>query len=378
MTEKIEEMIADAVKEVKAFTASADSKFATKEDVGNMRTDLKSIEAKMSQRPIGDDKNLELRKHIDAMVKYARTGTMEATLSVNKGPSAGYLAPPEYVKEILRLVYDMGGIRAFARKFTTSASMIEIPIEMSGTTAFWVGELEPVGDGKTPKYGMRRIPIHTIGTVVPLTVEMRDDAAFDIEAEIRNVISLAFAQQENWGFLYGKGANIPEGLLQSNLVPTKNVINVDPTAPDFADDLIMATAELPVINQGAYRWFMTNKTFTYIRTLKTPAGAYAFDIPITADGTRMLNGYPISFVPELPNYDDTATTAPAKIIGGKTYSILFGDMGRTYGIVDRMDMEYLFDETSRKRERVMELMYSKRLGGGVLNGTQMLKINTKV
>lgn len=384
MTDEFKKMN-ESLDKVATHIEAADTKYASKEELAEMREAMRKLEASsMAQFTQGETKVSAMDKMMDNMrviAGYSPSGKIQAStqsMSINIGPSGGYLAPPEFRAEVIRRVKDTGGLRGFANVISTTAPAVSMPIEMGGTNAYWLSEKQPLPDSTTPSFGMREYHKYTIGADIRVTSDLLADPTFNMEAYVIEKVAEATRVTEDMGLLYASGANNPDGLLTSNLIPKENHVKLDLTKKDAPDELIMLTSELPASNSAAYAFYMTLRTFTKIRTMKVPTtagvGAYAFEIAITEAGQRMLNGFPVNIVPSLPSFDETD---PAKIVGGKRYGILFGDMKKAYNIVDDPATDYIIDPLTQKRTRVVEYTFYEKVGGGVLDGEQMLKVNTE-
>jgi len=98
--------------------------------------DIKSQIEKLEtvvRRPNSGFDTKQVDDYMDAFDKYCRKGvegldTMEKkALTVSNDSTGGYLAPPEYVQELLKDVTEISPIRSIARTRSTGARSIQVP-----------------------------------------------------------------------------------------------------------------------------------------------------------------------------------------------------------------------------------------------------------
>lgn len=144
-----------------------------------------------------------------AFAKYLRYGekhlSAEETkaLSVTDPESGGHLVPPEMSSEILRDLVQYSPIRALADVRTTHKSSVLYPKRTSGTNAAWVDEMEARPESGLT-FGQVEIPVHNIGTFVPVSKNLIGDSSGEVEAEVRLALAEDFGKKEATAFLTGQ------------------------------------------------------------------------------------------------------------------------------------------------------------------------------
>ena len=136
-------------------------------------------------------------------------------------PSAGYLAvPPEVIHEILKNIVLVSDIRSICDVKTTISSSIKVPTRDARFAAQWATEAGSRPETPGLAYGMRKYPVHEMYAEFDISNSSLEDSAFDLEKELMEEFSLAFALLEGQGAVSGYGSLQPEGLLTNTEVPT--------------------------------------------------------------------------------------------------------------------------------------------------------------
>ena len=106
---------------------------------------LEKLETVLSRPNSGFDSKA-VDSNVKAFDSYLRKGEKSLSadevkaLTVSNDSTGGYLAPPEYVRELLKTVTEISPIRSIARVRTTSARSVQIPKRASTFAAQWVAE----------------------------------------------------------------------------------------------------------------------------------------------------------------------------------------------------------------------------------------------
>lgn len=269
-------------------------------------------------------------------------------LRTDNDPDGGYLAPTEYVQEIIRKITEVSPVRQVARIRTTSRESITIPKRNGLVSAAWIGEGGnfPVD---TSNFGVKVIHVNKLGVVSVVTTEMLSDAAFDIEQEINNDIAEEFASFEGAAFINGNGVEKPEGMLNN---PDVQTVVTGVSNDITADSLIEIAGELKDGYNPAY--MLNRRTLARIRQLKDGNGQYLWQPGLAQGQPNTINGFPYFSAIDL---DDVANN---------NYPVLFGDYERGYTIVDGDQMTMLRDPYSNGRSGKVEFVAHRRVGGQVV------------
>ena len=202
MTEEVKSAVEGMAKAFEEFKATNDLKIAELEKKGSVdplvEDKIKKIEATLdNHEDINQEVTLQKKsmeqvneklEHLETMLKrpeagmeaksvdittkafdsYLRKGkdAMEAdevkALTVGDSSAAGYLAPNEYVRELIKTLTEISPMRSIARVRTTTSKAIEIPSRTATFSAQWVSEQGTRSEttGYTTK--LEQIPTHEL------------------------------------------------------------------------------------------------------------------------------------------------------------------------------------------------------------------------
>lgn len=296
-------------------------------------------------------------------------GSGQKTLRIGTDSAGGFLVPEDYQMEMIRKVATMTVFRQYARVIQTSRDQVSWPRikysaddnYTSGVRMTWTGEVpssSTVHRATEPVFGKLNIPVHTAMASIPLTNDLLEDSAFDVEGITSELLGEAFGLGEDAVFWTGSGAGQPLGII-TNIDTTDGVASVNSgSASTLTDDgLIDLIYALPSQYEQGARIFWRKATEKVVRKLKnTTTDEYVWPAEerVGAFGTveRTILGHPISkseFVPA---------------IAGDAFPIIFGQLSG-YVVVDRVGMSIQrLDELYAESNMVL-LLARKRVGGAV-------------
>jgi len=301
------------------------------------------------------------------------TPEVRAAMSVGSDADGGFLAHAEILSTFQTRLFETSDMRAVATVRSTTRGSIEFPVDVNkGTSGGWVKEKQARTETSTPQLGMQAIETHEQYAEPAITQTLLDDAAYDVAGWLADKTAEEMSRQENTAFVTGNGVNKPRGFLDyaSGAVTTNDATRawgamqyipvgaagafpVASAGYGNADALITAISKLKPQFRTSARWFMNRATEATVRKLKDAEGRYLVgfgDLRDNALGFTLL-GYPIVNLEDMPD--------PA----ADTYSIAFGDMRRTYTIVDRIGFRVLRDPYTSKP--FVKFYTTKRVGGDV-------------
>lgn len=296
-----------------------------------------------------------------AFVSYLRRGedgTVTKSLRRGSDPKGGYLAPPEFVKELIREIVEFSPIRENSFVGSTGNSSVIIPGRVGRTNAKWKGETE-TQEESTFDFEEQEIAIHEINTFVDVSNQLLEDSEVDVEAEIRLAFAEDLGGKENEAFLFGDGVKKPNGFM------------VDPRVSDFAsgaaatvgaDALIQMLYSVPQVYRSSGVWTMNGTTLGFLRTLKDGEGNYIWRPGLTEGQPETLLGRPVVEALDMPDIAADATP------------IVFGDLKQAYRIYDRTDIEVLVNPYLLATESKTRFHLRKRLGAGVVRPSAIKKL----
>ncbi|MEA1831733.1 phage major capsid protein [Methylobacterium durans] len=343
--------------------------FETK--MGKVETELKAhkdradaLEVKInrpgSQERKGDGPTAEQK----AFTGYVRSGRESLTvdevktLRVADSTAGGYLAPEQFVAEIIRDLVQFSPVRAAARVGQMSAGAIKLPRRTARIMARWVGEIEERPKTE-PAYGQTEITAHEMACYVDVSNQLLEDAAIDIAAELSFDFAEEFGRLEGEAFVLGDGNKKPLGLLADPSVPV--VAGGDATKIQ-AEALVSLMYSLPAFYRNRGAWMLNGPTIGLIRGMRDTTGRYYWQESIAEGQPPTLLGRPVVEAVDMPDVAPNATP------------VLFGDIQSAYRIYDRVGLSILRDPYSIATEGQTRFHARRRVGAGVVRPEAVRKL----
>jgi HK97 family phage major capsid protein len=378
---KIEETLGGFEKVNQDITLASGRVAAIESASKAIQKNMERLEAKMNRNGLGaadpdkEKRRVEYKSAIDTMWRTEPMNLPAATrelllqrIAEYKALVAGqdvlggyYLAPPEFELEIIKAIILMSPLRALAHVSKIGVQSWKGP-KRTGVFAA-TRTAEQAARGETPGYstGMVEITAPELFAMVPISLQMLEDAAFDIEDEMNKEFSEQFAVAEGKEFIAGTGgAEQAEGVLTNSGV----VVVHSGFASTFSADSVINLFYNGLKTGYAVKstWIMNRQTLGQIRQLKDGNGQYLWLPGIAGLQPNTILGQPYAEMPDMPN------------VGSGTYPILVGDIYRGYRVVDRLELGVLRDPYTGAPAGQVKLWARKRVGGGVTLGEAMAKM----
>jgi len=316
------------------------------------------------------------REHVDGFRAYFTRGAeaglgdleVRAELTTQSDPDGGYLVPHEVEQGIDQILRTMSVVRQLASVSTIAGSTWSKFVNMGGATYEWVGEESARSDTSTPTLREIRLDTHEISAMPATTQWMLDDAAFDVAGWLADEVQESFMEGENAAFFTGDGANKPKGILSYNWVENNSwawgsfgyKVSGDATgfiAPTAsaspADCLIDVHGSLKQQARATASWLMNDKTMHTVRKFKDANGAFIWAPPSAPASVQTILNKSAYTDDNMPD------------VGAGNTPILFGDLARSYRIIDRTGIRVLRDALTTKGK--VKFYTTKRVGGGAIH-----------
>ena len=239
-------------------------------------------------------------------------------LSESVDADGGYLVPEEFEKDIVRGIDETNIIRSIAKVITT-ANDRKIPIAIGHSVATWTAENAAYTESN-PTFGQKQIDAFKLTDLVRVSIELLQDAAFDIEGYIIKEFSYAFGVAEEQAFCVGTGVNQPTGIFTAD--GGEIGVTAGSATAVTIDDVINLVYSLKAPYRKNAKFLMNEATVSLIRKLKDGNGNYLWQPSVQAGQPDKILGY------------DVFTTPFAPTIAGGALAIAFGDFSN-YWIGDR-------------------------------------------
>jgi HK97 family phage major capsid protein len=278
--------------------------------------------------------------------------------------TGGILVPTIVMPSLLIKLKEFGGMRLIADVLATSGGN---PF-MWGTFDDTAAEGEIVGENTLASdddmtFGSVSIGAYKFSSkTIPISMEILQDAAIDVEAIVLNALAMRIARGQNRYFTTGTGTNQPKGVVTAaGLGYTMPVGNTTSVSFDGLVELLHAVD--PAYRIGSKTAFMMNdSTFKAIKKLKDGNGR-----PLWLPSTEAAFGGDESFDSLLGkrlviNQHMASMAANAK-------SILFGDFSK-YLIRDVMDVLILrFTDSAYAKKAQVGFLAWARADGNMIDAS---------
>tara|TARA_Y100001937_G_C7132414_1_gene338257 strand:- start:1510 stop:2727 length:1218 start_codon:yes stop_codon:yes gene_type:complete len=274
-------------------------------------------------------------------------------LTVGDNTQAGFLAPPEYVNELIKTLTEISPMRSIARVRSTTQKSIQIPSRTATFSAQFVAETGTRSETTGYTTQLEEIPTHELYALVDISEQELEDSVFNLEAEMQQEFADQFAKAEGTSMVSGNAVGKPEGILTNSSVGTTNSGDNSLLKADGLIDLVHAVKS----PYGANGTFVFNRTtLAAIRKLKDTAGQYVFQagMMLTSGVPNTILGYPYVEMPDMPD------------VAGSAKPVAFGDFSRAYMVVDRVALSVLRDPFTQITTGIVRYVARRRVGGQVV------------
>ena len=239
-------------------------------------------------------------------------------LSESTDQDGGYLVPEEFEHDIVTGLDAVNVIRSLAKVITTHHDR-KIPIAVGHSAATWTAENAAYTESN-PTFGQKQIDAFKLTDLIRISVELLQDAEFDMESYIAAEIARAFGVAEEQAFCVGTGVGQPTGIFTAD----GGTVGVTAAAANAItlDEVISLVYALKSPYRKNAKFLMNDATVALVRKLKDGNGAYLWQPSVQAGQPDKLLGY------------DLYTSPYAPTVGAGAYAIAFGDF-KNYWIGDR-------------------------------------------
>lgn len=342
---------------VKVEEAAKAEREAREEASKAQQEQLDRIETKLNRpgAPGGEDE-VKAAAQRAAFFEFMRVGNTRMAperlnvMKISDDTGGGYLAPPDYLMEIIKAIVEFSPMRQVARIQQTSANSVQLPRRTGVFAARWVGETETRTETTGLAYGLHDVAVHELIADVRFSMANLEDSAFDLESEVRMEFAEQFGVAEGTAMVTGNTTKKPEGFLNASGTVSVNSGHASEITSDGIIDL----------KHGIKTGYAQNATFVLnrstlgkVRKLKTGDGQYIWVPGLAVGKPNAIDGDPYVEFPDMP--DVSAGTKP----------IAYGDWRRAYRIIDRLVMSVIRDGLTLASDGQVKFIARRRVGGFV-------------
>lgn len=367
------------------FVAMEAAETQRKADAKELRDQIDALELKL-KRPGANtpEAKVELKTHHDTWARGMLTSIASGGLPTDEGhrksfervlaeckalgisndTTGGFLAPAEYVREIIKGVTELSPVRSLVRVRSTVNKSVMVPKRTGQFAAQWVADQGSRSETDGLRWGMLEIPTHEMYALVDISHQNLEDSAFDLEAEIRAECDEQFALAEGTAVISGNGVGRPEGwMTNAGVLSTPSG-----TAATIADSDGQANGLLTLKHaiKTAYtrnaHWALNRTTLGSVRKLKDADKGYIWMPGIAMGKPNTIDGDPYVECPDMPNE------------GADAFPVAYGDFLRAYTLVDRINMVALRDPYTQASSGNIRFLMYRRIGGQVMLAEAIRKL----
>ena len=334
----------------------------TQDDIKGQVEQLETV----MKRPTSGYEAKQIDESCAAFESYCRKGleglddAEKKALTVSNDSTGGYLAPPEYVRELLKTVTEISPIRSIARVRSTGQRSIQVPKRSSQFSASWVAEAGTRSETTGYNVALEELPAHELYALVDISEQNLEDTVFDLESEMQSEFAEQFAKAEGTAFVSGNAVGKPEGLLTNGDVSESNSGHASTL---LADGLITLVHSIKSDYSRNGTFVFNRSTLSAIRKLKDTAGQYVFQagMSLQAGVPNTILGFPYIEATDMPD------------VAANAYPVLFGDFRRAYMIVDRVALAVTRDPFTQATSGNVRYIARRRVGGQVVQAEAVVK-----
>ncbi len=345
-------------------------------DLTKQTTDLMEI-AKKANRPVMKDaKGQEMTEdqvaYKAAFNRFLRKGDENGLSDLQRkaynaasGPDGGFLVLPEMDGEIIRVVGVVSAIGRLARNVTIGTDTFKKVAKTSGFAARRVGPGATGGETTNPKYAELEFTAHTAEAEPWVFNETLEDTIIDLEMDLANEASIAFAELAGSEFATGTGVGSARGITAYDTVANssyswgklgyvKSGASGDFAGTNPGDAIIDLQHALKAQYRPGAAYAMGDATLAKVRQMKDGSGNFYLwqPDPLAGFGGRLL-GSPVEI-------DDNMPT-----LAGNSLSMAYGNFAQGYVVVNRSGTVVIRDNITAKGKT--KFNFRRRFGGGVQN-----------
>lgn len=269
----------------------------------------------------------------EAYSDYLTTGIPSAGLQTDSGPDGGYMAPPQFVAELVAELSNSFYLRSLSNVFATTAPRVTFPRRTVRMAKFaWASELATPTADTALKLGTYSLNPHYVTGEIEVSNDLIRAGAFDVDTFVRSEIAFRAAELEEEAFLTGNGVDKPTGLFTASAdgINTDRDTTADQTTYEAWVDTKLSLAE-PYLRSPNLRWILHRNAIRVLAKIKATTGEPIWLVNTRDNMPDTVLGVPVV----LSEYAPAGTGA--NVYQSGNYVGLIGDF-KNYDIVDGLDV----------------------------------------
>ena len=269
-----------------------------------------------------------------AYLNYLQTGRQQLGLQVSKDPKGGYLAPTQFVADLIKFLDDAVVMRQVANVLPPLGDAVSLGVPTWDTDpndADWTAEVpaSDISEDTAAAIGKREFRPHLVTKLVKVSMKLLRSSVLSVESLITERVGYKMALTEEKAFLTGDGAQQPLGVFtaSSDGLPTSRDTTCTSQTAFTADEVIDVFYSLKEQYQRNASWLVSREFVKRLRKLKDGQGQYLWQPGLAGQPGTILDR-PYLQSEHVPS---TYTTG--------LYVAAVGDFRAGYWIADSLQME---------------------------------------
>lgn len=244
--------------------------------------------------------------------------------------AGGFIIPPNYVAELIELLYPMAVMRQMGcTTMPMNNGTLEIPKLSGGVSAEYVGESQNITVDQ-PTFGTLNLAWKKLAVIVPISNDLIRDSNPNADTVVRDDAVTAMALREDRAFIRDDGTGqrptgmrFQEGIQTLVATDVSGMNNVDAIAAVRSDlsrqELALENANVRMIRPGR---ILSPRIWHFLSNLTDGNGNAVFRAELQQG---RLNGYPVRRSNQLPNSLAVTRGAETTNNGSEIYFADFAD-----------------------------------------------------
>lgn len=271
-------------------------------------------------------------EYAEAFRAYLNGGQFDAALQTDIADQGGYLAPPQFVAELVKELDNSFWFRQLARVLPpTTAPKVTMPRRSARMSAFvWGSELATPTADTAYRLGTYSLTPHYQSGEVEVSNDLISAGSLNVESIVRQEILFNATDLEENAFFTGDGDKKPLGVFTASAdgIASSRDTTANPNQTDSWVNVKFSLAE-PYLRSPALRWVMHRNAVKLLAKLKSGTGEPLWLVSTRVGEPDTLLGKPVVM----------SEYAPSGTGGSYTtgdYVAILGDFAH-YDIQDSLD-----------------------------------------
>lgn len=366
--EDFKKEIANLQEEIKKMGMSDDDKAKIEKaaELEEQITKMAETIDKLMKGNVDTDKQDNFVKEEKELNTYFKTGEMGETIKKTFNTTAGgALIPSPRQHEIIKEIKETSPVLRDARRYSTSAETLSIPVKNAGTSnTSTQAEGADAGAESTLAYTKLELKVGKILDWTSVTSEMINDSDFNVVNEVmqntrENVAT--YLSEKVWNGTVSGEQQI-EGIYKNSTVTGKALETATQGVMTW-EDMNKMIYKMPPMIRSKCSFYVSTDALSVMRSWKDANDRPLYTEPLTAGEPGIFRGYKV--------YEDTYMDT----VAGNKYPVFFGNMKDFYCWLDRKGI-YMEKERDPRKD-IFNFYTRMRIGGKVRQASQGLLLKIK-